>query len=144
LNLLQQAARCVLEADVNATIPAVQGRAESFDRIGMLVSILCGAHCLIGSLVVASAGMLSTLTSERVELGLVSVAAAIAALSIGLGFRKHRTAGPLGLLAAALVALVAARVVEGGELMLSLVGAGLLVLAHATNLRALQRWRGCC
>lgn len=129
---------------MNATLPAVQGRAESFDRVGMLLAISCGVHCLIGSLVVVSAGMLSTLTSEHVELGLVSVAATIAALSIGLGLRKHRTAGPLGFLAAALVALVAARVVEEAELVLSLAGATLLALAHATNLRALQRWRGCC
>jgi hypothetical protein len=134
----------VLEADVNATLPAVQDRADSFDRIGMLVSLSCGVHCLIGSLVVASAGVLSTLTSERVELGLVSGAATLAALSIGLGLRKHRTAGPLGLLAAGFVLLVAARVVEEGELMLSLAGAALLALAHATNLRALQRWRQCC
>ena len=97
-----------------------------------------------GAALAASAGSLRVFADERVELGFVTIAITIAIVSIGLGFRRHHVRTPLVLLGMALVALGLARVMNGGELALSIAGAALLVLAHAVNLRALRRSRACC
>ena len=107
----------------------------------MVASIACGVHCIAGSLVAASAGVLSVFANEDVELGFVIFAVALASVSIGLGVRRHKTLWPLAYLTMGIALLGLARTIELEELALSVAGALLLALAHGANLHALRR---CC
>ncbi len=121
-----------------------QLRSEMLDRLGVLASMACAVHCVIGVVVASSAGAWRIFGDERVELQLVLVALLIAGVSIGSGFRRHRKWAPPGLLALGVVLVILARTVAVGETILSVAGATVLIATHLSNLRALRMSRPCC
>lgn len=114
------------------------------DRLGVVTSTLCAIHCLLGVIVVTSAGAWGIFGDERIEFRLVVIALLLAGTSIGLGFRRHRRWTPPGLLALGVVLIVLARTADVGETVLSIAGASVLIATHVSNLRALRASRRCC
>ena len=115
---------------------------DAADRLGILVSAICAVHCMLVPILfylLPAAGV--ALGDERLEWGLLLLAGMVASLSLGLSYRRHRSLTVLALLAAGLLLLVAARLLEEhGEpallsALVSVVGASVLVTGHAFNLR---------
>ncbi len=131
------------------------------DRFGAFWSGLCALHC-VTFWGLAAWGVLDGhededhgaaghdehgAWTERLELGMVAVAALIAVAAIGRGFARHGERRPLIFLGAALLTLGAARALEVGEVgevALSVLGAAGLITAHLLNLSALRRAAACC
>lgn len=132
------------------------------DRFGAVWSGLCALHCAT-FWALAAWGVLGGHADddghgaeghdehggweERLELGMVGVAAVIAVAAIGRGFARHRERRPLVFLGIGLLFLIAARALEVGEVGevgLSVLGAAGLITAHVLNLGALRRAAACC
>ncbi|MBX3131236.1 MAG: MerC domain-containing protein [Polyangiaceae bacterium] len=116
------------------------------DRLGIVVSSLCAAHCALGAVLSTAAVAGGFLADERFELLFVGVAVLIAVIALGAGYREHRAAPPLWIGAGGLLLLASARLVhdlELAEVALSVAGAGTLVAAHVVNLRSLRRAKAC-
>ena len=89
-------------------------REEAPDRMGAVASTVCAAHCAIGALLPAAFGALGAgfLMSEKVEWLFTLVAIAFAAVALWLGYRKHRSRVVAVLLAAGIVGMLGARLIE--------------------------------
>lgn len=113
------------------------------DRIGMTGSLLCAVHCAllpIVFVVLPSVG-LSLLLNDGVELAFVSFATLVGTISLVRGFRSHRVALALMLLAPGLGLLWAGvrwpplhEAAVPHALAMAL-GGGLVAVAHYLNLR---------
>lgn len=110
------------------------------DGLGVAVSALCAVHCVVGAMLVGSPALAGLIADERLEWALLVAALVIAAGAVGRGFRQHRDPIPPALALAALVPLGLAHGVQWtgawAEATLSVVGAGMLMTGHVTNLRA--------
>jgi hypothetical protein len=110
-----------------------------FDRLGLLLSCLCAAHCVISILVVAalgvSGGMLLDPAIHRFGLLLATV---IAAVAIGAGALKHRRAAPFVVAMTGLSFMGGGLAVDHGieEAVLTIIGVTLVAAGHVLNLRA--------
>lgn len=137
---------------------------ESVDRVGMVASTACAAHCALGAALPSLLGAfgLGALLSPEAEWALTLIAVALALIAVRAGYRRHRVRHVGALLFVGVIGLVLARGIEGagghhesdGEhhhasehAPLHLVGtvvgvaAGLLlVLGHVLNARATR----CC
>ncbi len=111
------------------------------DVAGAGSALLCAVHCAASGVFVAMLPVLGAgaLLDERLEVLFLAIAVVFGVVSLGAGWRAHRRAAPMALLGVALVVLLAVRplLAEGtvAELGCVLLGAGLLVSAHAQNLR---------
>ncbi len=108
------------------------------DGLGMMLSGLCAAHCLLGLLLVSLLGLGggALLAPEIHEIGL-ALAVGIGVLTLGLGALRHGRTGPL-LIGAAGIALMASALAVGhgsAEAVLTIAGVALVALAHIRNLR---------
>lgn len=114
---------------------ANQGR---LDRIGLFLSGLCLLHCVAGIVFVAMLGIGGELllAPEIHRIGL-ALAAFIAAVAIGLGAVRHRRAAPFVVAMTGLSFMGGALAVEHGpeEAVLTIIGVGLVGVAHFMNLR---------
>lgn len=123
-------------------------RTGGADRLGILASSLCAAHCIAGAAIVGGSGALALISDERVELVLLTLVAVIAAFALGTGYRRHRDVRPSCLAAVALCGFVLARfdLVEHelAEVAISAVATAVLIAAHLLNLRLLRRTAACC
>jgi hypothetical protein len=115
-------------------------KADLFDRAAIALSGLCLAHCVATVIVVsvlATAGgaLLHPLIHE---MGLV-LAIVLAAIGLGRGAIAHRQPLPALVGIAGLSAMAGGLMVEHGpkELALTVVGVGLVALAHTLNRRAM-------
>jgi hypothetical protein len=113
---------------------------DRFDRVGIVLSGLCAAHCLATLAIVAlfglGGGVLLDPALHRVGLALAIV---IAAVGLGLGLVRHGRREPLGLGIAG-VSLMALALAAGHgwhEGALTIVGVALVALAHWRNVRHL-------
>lgn len=118
------------------------------DQVGMIASSLCAAHCLLMPFAVGLLPLfgLSFLADEQTEWALIAIALLVGLGSLVSGFwLHHRKAQPLLVFAvgAGLILLVRLGLEEIPwlELFGVVAGGGLLVAAHALNLRYC-RW--CC
>ena len=112
------------------------------DGVGIIASTLCALHCLAGAILAGASGAVQLFNDERLELVFAVVAVVVAVFALTSGFKKHgrKAVVLLGLLGVG--ALAASRFDEwaivGVEVLLSVLGAALLVTAHVLNLRALR------
>ncbi|RUL82794.1 MerC domain-containing protein [Tautonia sociabilis] len=119
----------------------------SIDRIGVALSASCAVHCLLTPLLLAvsSAGLLSWLADERLELGLIAAALLIGVIGIGTGCVRHRRYGLIALPAVAIALIAASRLLEESpaETALVVVGGLTLAAAHVVNLYFCRRCESC-
>lgn len=108
------------------------------DQLGLMLSALCLAHCVLGLMIVAGLGfgMGGLLHPAIHEIGLL-LAALVAVLAIGIGLFRHRRPLPV-LFAVGGLAFMAWALAAGhgaGEAVLTLIGLLLVGAAHLLNLR---------
>ena len=122
------------------TLNSPSWRGVGFDRLAIGLSGLCAVHCLASAVLVALAASAGGLLLAPIfhEVGL-SIAIVLGAIALGRGIWQHgymmpASVGALGLgLMAGAVSLPHG---DGGEVMWTLVGVGLLALGHDLNRRA--------
>lgn len=120
-----------------------EGAHDVADRLGIGVSLTCAVHCAAtGALSLVPSLASSTLGASSEALEWVEAPLLVGALFVGLwslvpSFRnEHGKPWPLALFVAGLAHLFASRVVEGSaEIGLTVLGVGLVALAHGLNLR---------
>ena len=109
-----------------------------FDRLGIVLSGLCAAHCVIGLALVAAlgvgGGILLHPAIHRVGLVLATV---IAAVAIGLGALRNRRPLPFVVAMTGISFMGGALAVEHGmeEAVLTIIGVTLVAGGHFLNLR---------
>ena len=113
---------------------------DRFDRLGLLLSGLCAAHCLATLALVAmlgmSGGVLLDPALHRIGLAL---AICVGAIALGFGLVRHGRREPI-LVGAAGLALMALALLTGhgpAEAVLTIAGVALVALAHWKNVRHL-------
>lgn len=123
----------------DATAKRKFGRTVDLDGIGASASLLCAAHCALMPLAVTLLPLLglSFLADEKTEWLIFAVIVILGAVSLGLGYRRHRSRRALALLSMGLGLLAAGHIAEGNAMgwgVPVVVAGGLLVaLAHWTN-----------
>jgi len=109
------------------------------DHLGIGLAGLCALHCLVTLVVISALGLGGHfLLEENIHrIGLV-LAVGVAAVAIGWGLLRHRRMLPFVVAMTGLMLMAAALIVPHGadELLLTLVGVGLVSLGHLFNLRA--------
>ena len=120
----------------------------SGDQKGILIAALCLIHCVAGPLLLSFAGFASLIgVSEKVEPLFVLSSFAIGTANLIPGYRhKHGRFSCLALFFCGLVFLVVLRRLRWfvvPDTILAAVGAGLIVSAHALNLK-FSRQCECC
>lgn len=105
------------------------------DRLGCSLSTACAVHCLATPLFVTFLSMWPV--TEEIELPMMIVALALAAVTFSSGFVRNATLLPLTLLVVAGPLMIASRCVhrEWLETLLVVSGAVLLSTGHVINLR---------
>ncbi|WP_426165244.1 MerC domain-containing protein [Sandarakinorhabdus sp. DWP1-3-1] len=109
------------------------------DKSAMTLSALCIVHCLAGSLLLTLFAASSGFLGHDVHLVGLLLALPLAGIALWRGVMIHHRLA-IALLGATGIAMMAASLVVGhggiGEIMLSILGVGLLGGAHLWNLRA--------
>lgn len=111
------------------------------DHVGIGLASLCALHCLLTLVVISALGLGgSILLNENIHRIGLALALVVGAVAIGWGLLRHRRILPFGVAIAGLGLMTAALVVPHGtsEFLLTLVGVGLVSLAHLLNLRAVH------
>jgi hypothetical protein len=111
---------------------------DRFDRVGVLLSGLCAAHCVLSMVLVSVLGIGGEvlLTPAIHEVGL-ALAILVGAVTLGLSVLRHEQAGPLLIGAGGITLMALALAVEHGprEAILTVAGVALVATAHIRNLR---------
>lgn len=115
-------------------------RGIGFDRLAIGLSGLCAVHCLATAVLLALAASASGLLLAPIfhEVGL-SVAILLGAVALGRGVWQHGYMMPAAIGALGLGVMAGAVSLphgDGGEIMWTLIGVGLLALGHDLNRRA--------
>ncbi len=113
---------------------------DRFDRLGLLLSGLCAAHCLATLALVAMLGMSGGFLLDPAlhRFGL-ALAVGIGAIALGFGLARHGRREPIAIGAAGL-GLMALALLTGhgpGEAVLTIAGVSLVAVAHWRNVRHL-------
>ena len=109
------------------------------DHVGIGLAGLCALHCVATLVVISALGFGGHfLFDENIHRVGLFLALCVAALAIGWGLMRHRRPLPFAVALAGLGLMAAALMVPHGtsELLLTLIGVGLVSLAHLFNLRA--------
>lgn len=119
----------------------------SFSTAGMWLSILCALHCFAGSVLVAVAPILGSLSllDESVESFLIFLSLALATLVLALSWRVHRQTSGLAWFLPAVLLILAGRFLAEGvvEPIVVITGALLLATSQFVNFRAIRRCTAC-
>lgn len=111
---------------------------DRLDRVGMMLSGLCAAHCVLGIVLVSFLGLGggALLSPDIHRFGLV-LAIIVGIATIGLGALRHGALGPLAMGSAGIALMASAIAVGHGlpEAVLTIAGVALVALAHMRNLR---------
>jgi hypothetical protein len=126
--------------NLDATIDG--GKVGYLDLAGAVTSGLCTLHCALMPALVAILPMigLGMLAGEGIEMVLLGTSAALATVSIGLGYRRHRSGRVVAVVAFGLGMLALGHLVEtrGFEVLgvVAIVAGGLVVAgSHLLNRR---------
>lgn len=111
------------------------------DRIAIGLSGLCLLHCMAGFVMLSLFALTGDWLDHRVHVVGLILAMPLAAVALWRGWRRHGRLpiGALGL--AGLVVMTASLAVQHGqivEMLVSMLGVGLLATAHWQNLKALR------
>lgn len=124
----------------NALPPASRNTLRRrLDHIGIGLAGLCALHCLVTLVVISALGLGGHfLLDENIHRVGLLLALGVAAVAIGWGLQRHRRMLPFAVAMAGLALMAAALVIPHGanELLLTLVGVGLVSIAHLLNMRA--------
>lgn len=117
-------------------------RASSLlDRVAIGLSGLCLLHCMAGFVLLSLFALSGDWLDHRVHVVGLALAMPMAAVALWRGWRRHGQL-PIGLLGmVGLVVMTASLVVAHGqisEMLVSMLGVGLLASAHWWNLKALR------
>lgn len=111
---------------------------DRLDRVGVLLSGLCAAHCMLSILLVSMLGIggQALLAPAIHEIGLM-LAILVGIVTLGLGVLRHGQAGPLLVGTAGILLMAGALMVPHGfpEALLTIAGVVLVAIAHIRNLR---------
>lgn len=117
-------------------LPQIRGR---LDRLGMTLSCLCAAHCVLSIVIVAGLGVGGGVLLDPIihRVGLL-LATLIAGVAIGFGALRHRRPAPFVVAMMGLTFMGGALAVDHGveEAVLTVIGVSLVALGHVLNLRA--------
>lgn len=120
---------------MSEAFPWIRGR---LDRVGVLLSGLCAAHCVLGIVIVAGLGLGGGVLLDPIvhRVGLL-LATLIAGVAIAIGAIQHRRAAPFVVAMTGLSFMGGALAVEHGpkEAVLTIIGVALVALGHLLNLR---------
>jgi|GEM_PF-618578 len=126
-------------------------RADYLDLAGALTSGLCAFHCallpaLTGLLPVVGIGILA---DERTETAFLAASSVLATISVGLGYRKHRSRSVVAVATSGLISLgfghfAETRGYEGPSVILVVAGSLAIAGAHLLNLRCCRSGSECC
>ena len=109
------------------------------DRAGVVLSSLCAVHCIATILVVSGIGFGAQFLLEPAihKVGLL-LAALVAGVAIGWGALQHRRRAPFVVAMMGLTFMGGALAAPHGmfELILTIIGVGLVGVGHLLNLRA--------
>lgn len=111
---------------------------QRFDRMGVVLSGLCAAHCLASIVVLSAFGFGSEfLLAPAIHKWGLAIALVIAAVAIGWGALEHRKAGPFVIAMTGLTFMGGALALPHGmhESILTMIGVALVSLGHVLNLR---------
>jgi hypothetical protein len=115
---------------------------DQLDRAGVAVSCLCALHCALLPVAVAALPMvgLGLLAEEGSEAALIGTSAALGTISLGLGFRRHRSGRALAVLAIGVGMIALGRFAEARAAdalgMIAVVSGGLAIAgSHLLNRR---------
>jgi hypothetical protein len=113
------------------------------ERVGRFLALGCAVHCLLTPLLLSALPVATAASGlgHGLEPLLVGASLALAAATLTLGYRRHRSARPLLLLAAGAVLAAAGLLSHGAAFGPWLNAAGLLLLLPANLLD--RRLRGC-
>ena len=119
--------------------PASRGSHRRLDRLGIGLAGLCALHCLLTLGLISALGLGGHfLFDENIHrIGLL-LALIVAAVAIGTGLIRHGRMLPFAVALAGLALMGAALVVPHGtnEFVLTLIGVGIVSVAHFLNIRA--------
>lgn len=117
---------------------AVLSIRNRLDGLGMALSGLCAAHCVLGLVLVTVLGLGggALMRPEIHEIGL-ALAVGVGILTLGLGALRHGRTGPLLIGGCGIALMTAALTVPHGpaEAALTIAGVALVAFAHIRNLR---------
>lgn len=109
-----------------------------FDRAGIALSSLCAVHCIASIVIVSGLGIGGQyfFHPDIHRIGLL-LAVLIAAVAIGWGALRHRSAAPFVIAMTGLTFMGGALAVPHGpkEAILTIIGVALVSLGHVLNLR---------
>ena len=118
-----------------------------FDGAAVMASTLCLAHCLLVPVIIAVSPALAAMLnfSESFHIGVVLTAIPISAIALISGYRIHGVSGPafkgfIGLSLLTIAALFATS--ENMEILLTVAGSVVLVIAHLRNSSLYHRMTG--
>lgn len=120
----------------SASRPSLRRR---LDQAGIALAGLCAVHCLLTLVVISVLGLGGHfLLDENIHRIGLMLALAVAGVAIGWGMLRHGRMLPFAVALAGLALMGAALIVPHGtnEFVLTLVGVGIVSLAHWLNLRA--------
>lgn len=121
--------------------PGIGGMEASLDRLGIVVSLTCGLHCILTPFLIGAAAVmpLGWLESEFTEAVLLSVAVTLGVVSLARGFcLRHRRKRCIAFFFAGVLALAAAKfgvIAEEYEPWTVFAGATAIATAHFVNFR---------
>ena len=111
----------------------------NLDKLGICTSTVCALHCLVTPFLILSlpfAG-LAFLEWKELELGILALSFFFAIMSLVASYvRKHKNARPMMLAGFGFMLFIIGKVIplEVGEIILSVLGGGFVVLAHYRNI----------
>ena len=120
----------------SASRPSLRRR---LDQAGIALAGLCAVHCLLTLVVISVLGLGGHfLLDENIHRIGLMLALVVAGVAIGWGMLRHGRMLPFAVALAGLALMGAALIVPHGtnEFVLTLVGVGIVSLAHWLNLRA--------
>lgn len=115
----------------------------SLDVVGVSASFACAAHCVVVALLLGVAPAASLLAASWIDWAFLGASVVIGLVALVPGYRIHQLQTPLVLFMSGIGMLVTLRAMHVGpslfEVLIVIVAATFLVLAHWKNRGALHR-----
>jgi uncharacterized membrane protein YhaH (DUF805 family) len=120
-------------------------RIGKLSKVGGWVSILCAIHCMVSPMVLGLIPIIHAESPlvEHIETLLIILSILISSIAVATGFREHRRASIVALLAVSFAFLAAGRFIASESLETPLVITGAMIMAAAQFLN-FRNQRNCC
>ncbi len=125
------------------SVPTTSHARPSLDMVGASASLACAVHCAVVALLLGGAPAAALLAAPWIDWAFLATSVVIGLTALIPGYRRHRLRTPLVLFASGIAMLVTLRSLRVGpsvfEMVIVIVAAACLVLAHWRNRGALHR-----